>query len=90
MHTGSIPPAPSISLPNQEAEYVSHIALDIGGSLVKLVYFSPDPLEGYPPQGVSGGSSSSSSGGEDEQQQQQQQQHAVPGLRSRRSGRGGQ
>lgn len=36
-------PAPSISLPNQHAEYVTHIALDIGGSLIKLVYFSPDP-----------------------------------------------
>ncbi len=33
---------PSIELPHQEAEYVTHIALDIGGSLVKLVYFSPD------------------------------------------------
>ena len=33
---------PSIALPNQDAEYVSHIALDIGGSLIKLVYFSPD------------------------------------------------
>jgi hypothetical protein len=24
---------------------VRHIALDIGGSLIKLVYFSPDPSE---------------------------------------------
>lgn len=31
--------APSILLPHQ-SEYVSHIALDIGGSLIKLVYFS--------------------------------------------------
>ena len=31
--------APSILLPYQ-SQYVSHIALDIGGSLVKLVYFS--------------------------------------------------
>jgi type II pantothenate kinase len=38
-------PAPSIELPNQDAEYVSHIALDIGGSLIKLVYFSPDPQD---------------------------------------------
>jgi hypothetical protein len=29
-------------LPHQEASYVRHIALDIGGSLIKLVYFSPD------------------------------------------------
>lgn len=35
--------APSILLPHQ-SEYVSHIALDIGGSLIKLVYFSRDPL----------------------------------------------
>ncbi|GLI70548.1 hypothetical protein VaNZ11_015467 [Volvox africanus] len=38
-------PAPSIQLPNQDAEYVSHIAIDIGGSLIKLVYFSPDPAD---------------------------------------------
>ena len=31
--------------PTQEPEYVSHIALDIGGSLIKLVYFSPDPSD---------------------------------------------
>lgn len=37
---------PTIELPNQDAEYVSHIALDIGGSLIKLVYFSPDPADG--------------------------------------------
>lgn len=36
-------PAPSILLPNQDADYISHIALDIGGSLIKLIYFSPDP-----------------------------------------------
>lgn len=29
-------------LPHQDAEYVSHIAIDIGGSLIKLVYFLPD------------------------------------------------
>lgn len=29
--------APSIVLPHQEASYVRHIALDIGGSLIKLV-----------------------------------------------------
>jgi hypothetical protein len=34
--------APSILLPNQDAEYVRHIAIDIGGSLIKLVYFLPD------------------------------------------------
>jgi pantothenate kinase len=32
---------PSIFLPHQR-EYVSHIALDIGGSLVKLAYFVPN------------------------------------------------
>lgn len=36
------PPAPSITLPNQDADFITHIALDIGGSLIKLVYFSPD------------------------------------------------
>lgn len=47
MHAGQANrlPAPSIALPNQDAELVSHIALDIGGSLIKLVYFSPDPPE---------------------------------------------
>eukprot|EP00798_Chlamydomonas_sp_ICE-L_P004401 gene4401-14526_t len=50
-------PAPSIELPNQEPDYVSHIALDIGGSLIKLVYFSPDFS---PPSSAS----SSSVGGE--------------------------
>ena len=34
--------APSISLPHQQAQHVGHIALDIGGSLIKLVYFSPE------------------------------------------------
>ena len=34
--------APSISLPQQQADCISHIALDIGGSLIKLVYFSPE------------------------------------------------
>lgn len=37
--------APSIVLPHQEASYVRHIALDIGGSLIKLVYFSPDSYD---------------------------------------------
>ena len=32
--------APSIELPHQHAEEVGHIALDIGGSLIKLLYFS--------------------------------------------------
>ncbi|KAI8111302.1 hypothetical protein M9434_004874 [Picochlorum sp. BPE23] len=36
--------APSIFLPHQ-SEYVSHIALDIGGSLIKLAYFVRNPLE---------------------------------------------
>ena len=34
--------APSIVLPHQDANYISHIALDIGGSLIKLIYFSPE------------------------------------------------
>ncbi len=29
-------------LPHQDANYISHIALDIGGSLIKLIYFSPE------------------------------------------------
>ena len=33
--------APSIALPNQNTEFVPHLALDIGGSLVKMVYFEP-------------------------------------------------
>ncbi|KAI7844383.1 hypothetical protein COHA_002181 [Chlorella ohadii] len=33
--------APCIVLPHQN-DYVSHIALDIGGSLIKLIYFSMD------------------------------------------------
>lgn len=35
--------APSIFLPHQ-SQYVPHIALDIGGSLIKLVYFSFDTI----------------------------------------------
>ena len=38
--------APTISLPHQDAECVSHIAVDIGGSLIKLVYFVPDDAAG--------------------------------------------
>jgi hypothetical protein len=34
--------APSIVLPHQHPEFISHIAIDIGGSLIKLVYFSPE------------------------------------------------
>jgi len=34
--------APSISLPQQDGDCITHIALDIGGSLIKLVYFQPD------------------------------------------------
>ncbi|PSC76368.1 Pantothenate kinase 2 isoform B [Micractinium conductrix] len=39
--------APCIVLPHQ-SDYVSHIALDIGGSLVKLVYFRMDADEAQP------------------------------------------
>lgn len=63
----TLPPAPSIALPNQDAEYVSHIALDIGGSLVKLIYFSPDPSS--PPSDTSTPS-----------QQQQQEQQGASGV----------
>jgi hypothetical protein len=58
--------APSIALPNQDAEYVSHIALDIGGSLIKLVYFSPEQEEQAPGSQLpssSGSSSNASQGG---------------------------
>ena len=53
--------APAIVLPHQRGERVGHIALDIGGSLIKLVYFSP----------AAGGGSSAveGQGGEREQQQ---------------------
>ncbi|KAG2443313.1 hypothetical protein HYH02_009380 [Chlamydomonas schloesseri] len=55
------PQAPSIQLPNQDAEYVNHIAIDIGGSLIKLVYFSPDRDEAAR-DGNGGGSEGSGSG----------------------------
>ncbi|KAL4425789.1 hypothetical protein ABPG75_009805 [Micractinium tetrahymenae] len=42
--SGSKKDAPSIILPHQ-SDYVSHIALDIGGSLIKLVYFRMDNHE---------------------------------------------
>eukprot|EP00002_Diphylleia_rotans_P039562 TRINITY_DN9200_c0_g1_i1.p1 TRINITY_DN9200_c0_g1~~TRINITY_DN9200_c0_g1_i1.p1 ORF type:complete len:436 (-),score=69.14 TRINITY_DN9200_c0_g1_i1:359-1666(-) len=35
---------PQITLPNQ-VEYVQHVAIDIGGSLAKLVYYEPDSLD---------------------------------------------
>ena len=38
--------APSIVLPHQQADFVRHIAIDIGGSLMKLVYFSPEDTLG--------------------------------------------
>lgn len=47
---------PSIVLPFQDVEYVSHIAIDIGGSLIKLVYFSTGDQDG---EAVAGGSTSS-------------------------------
>ena len=37
--------APSIVLPHQQADFVRHIAIDIGGSLIKLVYFSPEDAQ---------------------------------------------
>ena len=33
-------------LPHQQADFVHHIAIDIGGSLIKLVYFSPEDTLG--------------------------------------------
>ena len=38
--------APSIVLPHQQADFVRHIAIDLGGSLIKLVYFSPEDALG--------------------------------------------
>lgn len=32
-------------LPHQQADFVRHIAIDIGGSLIKLVYFSPEDAQ---------------------------------------------
>lgn len=56
---------PSIVLPFQDVEYVSHIAIDIGGSLIKLVYFSTgqqEPADGAAASpAASGGSGSSGS-----------------------------
>ena len=53
--------APAIVLPHQRGERVGHIALDIGGSLIKLVYFSPADTTGE---------SSVEGGGQGQQQQQ--------------------
>jgi len=64
--------APAIVLPHQRGERVGHIALDIGGSLIKLVYFSP----------------AAPGGGEiaEGQQQQVQQQGQQGGERPRSAG----
>jgi hypothetical protein len=45
--------APSIVLPHQAPGFISHIAIDIGGSLIKLVYFSPEdsPTEAWDENG---------------------------------------
>jgi len=55
-------------LPQQDADVISHIALDIGGSLIKLVYFSPDapPANGEGASGAAGrsGNGNGRSGGE--------------------------
>ena len=40
----NVPEAPAISLPRQR-DAVRHFAMDLGGSLVKLVYFSPGGLD---------------------------------------------
>ena len=55
--------APSIVLPHQEATYVRHIALDIGGSLIKLVYFSPDDDGDHGGNGGGGGGGRAGDGG---------------------------
>eukprot|EP00963_Diacronema_lutheri_P013486 scaffold2636_cov340-Pavlova_lutheri.AAC.148 len=47
--------APSIALPNQNREFVPHLALDIGGSLVKMVYFAPSSNERGEDAGTSAG-----------------------------------
>ena len=41
--------APDIVLPNQDVECVRHVALDIGGSLIKLAYFSPGDVDSDAP-----------------------------------------
>ena len=40
-------------LPHQAPGFISHIAIDIGGSLIKLVYFSPEdsPTEAWDENG---------------------------------------
>jgi len=51
--------APPIVLPHQEMEYVEHIAIDIGGSLIKLVYMSRDSgSEGSGEEAQEGGDTS--------------------------------
>jgi hypothetical protein len=78
-------------LPHQEASYVRHIALDIGGSLIKLVYFSPDSHEeqttgaaaaAAAAAGGSGrlGPGHQNKGGEQQLPQQQQQHMAARGT----------
>ena len=52
--------APSIVLPHQDADFISHIALDIGGSLIKLIYFSHEDV---PDNGESNGNGRQSTGG---------------------------
>ena len=57
--------APSILLPHQRSELVSHIAIDIGGSLIKLVYFSgggadrPSTAGGFDRPSTAGGAAPS-------------------------------
>ena len=72
--TGNVRGAPSILLPHQRSELVSHIAIDIGGSLIKLVYFSGG---GADRPSTAGGFDRPSTGG------------AAPSPPRRASGRGG-
>lgn len=39
--------APIISLPHQDADTISHFAIDIGGSLIKLIYFTSADANDY-------------------------------------------
>ena len=60
-------------LPNQDVECVRHVALDIGGSLIKLAYFSPGDVDSDAP---ASDSESSGAAGDD----------ANSGIGARRSG----
>ena len=64
--------APAIVLPHQRGERVGHIALDIGGSLIKLVYFSPSADASGDGSSVEGGGQGQVGGQQGGAQQQKQ------------------